>query len=287
MGIARTELFEMLERLYARYDDRRYVHPDPLEFLYRYDQADDREVVAILASTLAYGRVRQILRSVDNLLGRLTEHPALFIRDASGEKLHKVCEGFCHRFHSAPDMSALLLGMKQILRKHGSLHRCFMAGHSGRHETVFPALRAFAGEISVVGGARTRLLLGDPARKGACKRWHLLLRWMVRKDKVDLGTWSAVHPRQLIVPLDTHMHRLSRILGLTARKGASLATAMEVTSGFASICPDDPVRYDFCLTRLGIRQDKDVDWLDEFQRLAAQGSAPEGAMSRSRRRSKG
>ena len=102
-------------------------------------------------------------------------------------------------------------------------------------------------------------LLPSPSAGSACKRLNLFLRWMVRQDNVDPGGWDSVSPAKLIIPLDTHMHRIGRRLGLTPRRQADLRTAIEITEGFRGICPSDPVRYDFALTRLGIRRDEGVE----------------------------
>ncbi|MFW6062129.1 MAG: DUF2400 family protein [Planctomycetota bacterium] len=101
----------------------------------------------------------------------------------------------------------------------------------------------------------------DPSRGSACKRLLLWLRWMVRRDAVDPGDWRGVPASKLVIPLDVHMHRITRLLGFTRRKQANLATAMEVTAGFARLCPADPVRYDFALTRFGIHPDMEPDEL--------------------------
>ena len=101
-------------------------------------------------------------------------------------------------------------------------------------------------------------LLPLPDRGSACKRLNLFMRWMVRQDAVDPGGWSGVPLSKLIIPLDTHMHRISRAMGLTSRRQADMGTAMEVTRAFQKFAPDDPLRYDFVLTRLGIRKDMDV-----------------------------
>ena len=122
--------------------------------------------------------------------------------------------------------------------------------------TVLAGLGVFAAELTAHGDESGRIV-SHPRGKSACKKLNLYLRWMVRSDDVDPGGWRSVHPRQLIVPLDVHMHRMGRLLGLTDRKQADLAAALEVTAAFRAISPDDPVKYDFALTRLGIRADTD------------------------------
>ena len=250
----------MLEELYCRLNRRRYVHPDPLEFLYDYDDPSDREVVALVASSLAYGRVAQILKSVRCVLQRMGSQPFRFLRDASATSLRRDFAGFRHRFNTGEELAALLLGAKGVIERCGSLRGCFTAAMNGDDETVLPALSVFVKELAV---GRCGHLLPDPARRSACKRLNLFLRWMVRSDAVDPGGWEAVSAAKLIVPLDTHMHRTALALGATRRKAADMRTALEITDAFRRIVPDDPVRYDFALTRLGIREEMDfsmVGW---------------------------
>ena len=249
---------EALEELYARYNRRELVHPDPLEFLYAYDDLRDREIVALVASHLAYGRVAQILKSVGRVLERMPA-PASSLRRASLETLSSTLAGFKHRFTTDEKLAALLFGAGRAIVRHGSLGACFGAGLSDSDETVLPALTAFVEELNDGADARQKPPLPSPARGSACKRLNLFLRWMVRRDAVDPGGWNHVPPSKLLVPLDTHMLRISRALKLTRRNQADIRTAQEVTAAFRAFAPEDPVRYDFALTRLGIRHDADLD----------------------------
>ena len=145
-----------------------------------------------------------------------------------------------------------------MAEEHGSLYSCFLKGVSKDDDTVFPGLVYFVRNLTADGKQKTGHLVPDPQRGSACKRLNLFLRWMVRKDRVDPGGWEEVPASKLIIPLDTHMHRIGCIFGFTERKQADLRTAMEITEGFRDIRPEDPVRYDFALTRLGIRDDLDL-----------------------------
>ncbi len=248
-----------LEKLYTKLNRREFVHPDPLELLYLYDDPDDREVVGLIASTLAYGRVKQILKSASNALDRMGPHPAAFVRDSSPDSLRRAFAGFKHRFTTGGALSSMLDGVRVAVDRHGTLGGFFSTLLGPEDETVLSALTSFVGAITDASCASSGLEgaspLPDPERGSACKRLHLFLRWMVRSDDVDPGGWDTVPASKLIVPLDTHMHRLSLLLGLTDRKQANGRTALEVTSAFRSFSPSDPVKYDFALTRLGIRDD--------------------------------
>ena len=253
-----TEHADALEELYRRYNRKQFVHPDPLEFLFDYQDPRDREVVGLVASSLAYGRVGQILRSVSWVLHRMGPSPARFVRDASAPALRRKFRDFKHRFNTGDDLAALLYGAKRTIARHGSLEACFAAAMGKDDETVLPALSGFVGELMTGANGSCNHLLPDPARRSACKRLNLYLRWLVRCDQVDPGGWRCVPPSRLLVPLDTHMHKIARAFGLTHRKAANMRTALEITSAFRGIAPDDPVRYDFALTRLGIHPDADM-----------------------------
>jgi uncharacterized protein (TIGR02757 family) len=247
-----------LEGLYRRLNRRCFVEPDPLQFLYGYPDIRDRELAALVASALAYGRVAGILKSVSLVLEILGPSPHAFLMSASRRRLLEGLSGFRHRFSTGEDVADLLWSARDVIRSCGSLEACFLSGLSPSHDSVLPALSSFVGSLRASGG-RDGFLLARPEKGSACKRWHLFLRWMVRRDEVDPGGWNRVPPSMLIVPLDTHMHRIGARLGGTSRRQADAKAAMEVTDMFRLIAPDDPVRYDFCLTRLGIRSDADPD----------------------------
>ncbi|MBI4965254.1 MAG: TIGR02757 family protein [Desulfomonile tiedjei] len=245
---------ERLSELYRTYNRREFVHPDPLEFLYDYEDLHDREIVGLIASCLAYGNVRQILKSVKSVLDRM-ESPQSFLEKKSKELLIDTFKDFKHRFTTGLELATMLYGVKRVVERHGSLCSCFAKSLREEDETIVPALCVFVKELSAVFDGRPRSLLPSPEAGSACKRFNLFMRWMVRKDAVDPGGWDCVPASKLVVPLDVHMYRISSALGFTKRKQADLRTAFEITAAFRQIAPEDPVRYDFCLTRLGIRDD--------------------------------
>ena len=153
-----------------------------------------------------------------------------------------------------PSEAQTLWALKDVLASYGSLRRCFVAHDDPAAPTILPGLRGLAGELRRSGRAPTHLI-ADPCGAGACKRWHLFLRWMVRRDAVDPGGWDEVCPSRLIVPLDAHTWRLWRALGLTARRTCGLNAALEVTERLKRPWPDDPVRHDFSLMHASVRKD--------------------------------
>ncbi len=258
LGRGRASLSgEVLEELYRKYNRREFVYPDPLIFLYDYENPADREIAGIIASGLAYGNVKQILASVSKVLTEMGPAPRDFLDNTSEAELKRIYRGFKHRWTTGDDVASLLAGVKSAVTEHGSLRACFAACMNGDRGDVLSALDKYVAEINSASGDGCGIL-PIPSRGSACKRLLLYLRWMVREDDVDPGGWSEVSPRNLIVPLDRHMYSISRALGITSRNQADMKTALEITDFFRRLAPEDPVRYDFALTRLGIRDDTDA-----------------------------
>jgi len=217
------------------------------------------EVAALLAADLAYGRVEHIQKSLTNLFERMGESPYAFVR-GFGKAEQKKLSGFKHRFTTDQDISNLLMLLKKVLNRYAGIEEFFIQGYNPGDRNIVPALSRFCNSLLNMYAAEhdgktsrgLKYLLVNPAKGSACKRLNLFLRWMVRNDDVDTGLWKGIDKAKLIVPVDVHMGRLCKILGLYNRKAVSLATAIKITEGFAEIEPADPVKYDFALSRIGI-----------------------------------
>ena len=181
--------------------------------------------------------------------------PSRFVRKTRPGDFRKIYCGFKHRFTTHCDIADLLSALRRILKEYTSLNECFVAGMGRDDETTAPALDVFLEKLDCTGG----YLIPLPRKGSACKRMHLYLRWMVRKDGVDPGGWEGIAPARLIVPLDTHMANIGKTLGMTKRKSADQKMALDITGSFRAISPADPVKYDFALTRFGIHPDMEMD----------------------------
>ncbi|MFA5160852.1 MAG: TIGR02757 family protein [Elusimicrobiales bacterium] len=244
-----------LEKIYALYNRREYVSPDPLELLYRYKSVRDREIAGLAASCFAYGNVRQIVRAGACALAVMGDSPRRYLEKTSPSALRRDFSGFRYRFTRGEELSALLGAAKTIIKEYGWLGGC----------AAREMQRGFAARLRGAARGPVDTLIPSPGKGSALKRLNLFFRWMCRRDEVDPGGWD-IAPSALIVPLDTHMNKIGRALGFTARAGAGMKTALEITAGFAALSPDDPVKYDFCLTRFGIRDGLDME--DLKRRLA-------------------
>ncbi len=250
----------VLEEIHRTFNRRSRAMSDPVSLLYRYDEQADREVAGLVAASLAYGTLKQIMRSVADALGRLDPHPAEFIRQAPPQFLRQTAEGFVHRVANADRFWRLLWAIKDVLEKHGSIQACFLSYDDPDVPTVLPGLQGMAGEMLRRGFGPAHLL-ADPCKRSACKRWHLYLRWMVRSDDVDPGGWSRVSPSRLLVPLDTHTWRLWSGMGFTDRRTCGLGAVLEITEALRRLRPEDPVRYDFALMHASASDDPLLDQL--------------------------
>ena len=255
----RTAIKSVLDKLYKKYNHHDLIKPDPLQFVYRYDNPSDREIVALLSADLAYGRVEQIQKSLTNLFERMGKSPYEFVR-GFGKTEGKKLKGFKHRFNTDQDISDLLILLKKVLNQYTSIEAFFVQGYNPDDRNIIGGLSKFCNSLldiyaSEHNGKTSRglnYLLVNPINGSACKRLNLFLRWMTRDDDVDTGQWKSIDKAKLIVPIDVHMGRLCKILGFYNRKVVSLSTAVKITECFAEIEPADPVKYDFALSRIGI-----------------------------------
>ena len=262
-GVRRELLRRKMDDLYRHYDHR-FVEPDPLEFVRRQTSAADREVVGLIASSLAYGNVRQIKRSIGLVLEAMGDGAAAAVDRLEPRAMARRLARFKHRFNDGRDVACLLFYIRQMREQHGSVEEFFRAGHDAREADVGPALISFTGRTLALGhgglygrgprpaAAGVRFFFPSPASGSACKRLNLYLRWMVRREGVDLGVWRGVDPAGLVIPLDAHVLAIARRVRLTRYKSPGWAMAMDITRRLRTLDPADPVKYDFAFHRMGL-----------------------------------
>jgi len=254
-----------LEGIYADCNVIGRLRRDPLAIVRPFPDPADREVAALVCSTLAFGSVDLIMRACSRALAPLGERPAAALARMGEAELRGAWGGFQYRFCFAEDLIAIMRAIKRARERHGSLEGLFLLGDPGGPDIV-AALGAFVRALKRLGlrdegarheaepdGALRGNLLPDPALGSACKRLFLFLRWMSREDAVDPGGWARVDRARLVVPLDLHMARVCHArLGFMPSRYANLKNALEATAAFRLYSPEDPVKYDFALTRPGI-----------------------------------
>jgi len=251
-----------LDLLYRDFDFEARVRHDPIAFPRRYRRADDREAAAFIAAALAYGRVSQFMPVVGAILDRMGPSPAAFLRSFRLREARRRMQGLRYRFSGTDDLVALLWALSRAFRRFGGLKGLFLEADRPAEKT----LRGCLGGVSrYFLSLDTRPVYGrnlrprgyrhhfpSPETGGAAKRAALFLRWMVRTRDIDLGLWPELGADRLVIPLDTHIARIARCLGLTRRAGVGWAAAEEITQRFRVFDPADPLRYDFALCHQGI-----------------------------------
>jgi uncharacterized protein (TIGR02757 family) len=251
-----------LDDLYRTFDDVSSA-TDPVHIVRRFSARDDREIVGFCAAALAFGRVASVLQSIEALLSVMGDQPAEFVRRFAPGRHARRIQPLVHRWIRGRDLVALMLILQRMLRESGSIEAFFMAGDDPSAPDVGPGLDAFSVralqcDLSAAYGARLTRRPGvcyffpRPSAGSACKRLNLFLRWMVRRDAIDLGVWTRLSPARLIVPLDTHVIRVGRCLRLTRYTSPGWKMAAEITASLRRLDPADPVRYDFSLCHVGM-----------------------------------
>jgi uncharacterized protein (TIGR02757 family) len=251
-----------LDKFYRDYDFKGRLGHDPIEFPHRYENSSDIEVSAFLASSLAYGKVELFKPVIEKILSKMGPNPYEFLLEFSIKKHRRLFEGIKYRFNENEDLIAMLFILHKILTGNKSLENVFMKFCRSDALTVEEGLAGFVSTIlqtntSPVYGkdirpAGLRQLFPSPVNGSACKRANLFLRWMVRDRDIDFGIWEGIPKNKLIIPLDTHIAKISRCLGFTERKSQDWKMAVEITESLKIFDPEDPLKYDFALCHHGI-----------------------------------
>ena len=261
--MGRDALRRRLDELYRQYDHR-FVSPDPLELVRSQSGDADREVAGLVASGLAFGAVAQIKRSISTVLEALGPRPAEAVARLDPRAAALRLRRFRHRWTSGRDVACLLYFVRQMRESHGSVESFFAQGLSPGDADVGPALASFSARALALdhGGlyrgrrlpesAGVRYFFPSPEKGSACKRLNLYLRWMARRDGVDLGVWRRPDPSQLVLPLDAHTFAIARRIRLTRYRSPGWAMALDVTRRLRKLDPADPVKYDFAFHRMGL-----------------------------------
>lgn len=248
------KLKKLLDAKVEKYNRKEFIGNDPVSFPHAFSDRKDIEVAALLASVIAWGNRRMILRSGHKMLFDIMQgRPYDFVMQADLQKLDAAAN--IHRTFFVRDLVYLCRGLRQIYLEHETLERLF------EHRTVWDGIASLRNSLACANGsAFTRHISSPEAVSGrpasACKRLHMMLRWLCRRDGiVDLGIWNNIPPSDLMIPLDVHVARTGRALGLVQRKQNDRRTVEELTSHLREFSPDDPVKYDFALFGVGVDGD--------------------------------
>ena len=252
---------QTLDRLYETYQSQ-YISLDPLGIVRKYRDRRDQEIVAFIAALFALGRTDLIRHAVIDVLNRLGPSPYRFLMSFDPYRDQSLFDGFVYRFYRAWDVGLLMWWISQMLREDGSIRQFYLKEYHSGDRDIGPSLSHFVTQLrkmdtepfyADLNGTKSgaRHFLASPAGGSGCKRLNLFLRWMVRRDTLDLGLWQEISPAKLIIPLDTHIARIGRKLGFTQRTTQDWKMAVEITDSLRAFDPNDPVKYDFALCTMG------------------------------------
>ncbi|MBL7807970.1 MAG: TIGR02757 family protein [Saprospiraceae bacterium] len=248
-------LQSLLDQAVTRFNHPGFIADDPISIPHRFHKLQDREIMGFWAATLAWGQRKTIIQSASRLVNLMDGAPYDFILNHTEQDRARF-ESFKHRTFQATDTLWFLAFFQEYYRKNTTLETAFARHLSPDSLTVEQALAGFHRDFfdHPYAPERTRKHVATPERGSTCKRMNMFLRWMVRKDTtgVDFGIWNQVRPSQLLIPLDVHVDRIARRLGLLERRQTDWQAVLELTARLREFDERDPVKYDFALFGMGV-----------------------------------
>jgi uncharacterized protein (TIGR02757 family) len=255
-----NQLQELLDQKVAEYNRPQFIEDDPISLPHQFSKLQDIEIIGFWVAMLAWGRRPQIIKSGLKLLELMDHAPYDFMINHQ-EVDRKAFLKFKHRTFQPDDALYFLEWFQQYYQQHHSLQEAFARHLQPNDEHIGPALIGFHKDFFALPVAlqRTRKHVSTPQRKSSCKRLNMFLRWMVRQDDkgVDFGLWKKIRPSQLLIPLDVHVDRIAKKLGLLKRKQTDWQAVLELTKNLRKFDAEDPVKYDYALFGIGVL-DEDI-----------------------------
>lgn len=259
----------MLDKYYREFDFSERLKHDPISFPHRYKNPSDVEIAACISSSFAYGNVKLFMPIIKKILDPMGTAPWEFIMSFNPRNDARLFEGIEYRFQKGHDITAFVCILSEVCKYHGSLKKLFLDNYSSDDRNIGQGLSGIINfmrsvDVSAIYGRNEKTkgllqLMPNPRDGSACKRGNLFMRWMVRDKDIDFGLWADSVPKnKLIIPLDTHIARISKCLGLTKRKSTDWKSAVEITESLKRLDPIDPLKYDFALCHKGISGECDA-----------------------------
>lgn len=250
-----VDVKEYLDSLNERYNCAAFIEDDPISVPHRYVKKEDVEIAAFLASTIAWGQRKTIVRNAHRMVDMMDDAPHQFITDATEADL-KALDGFVHRTFNDFDFRYFVHSLQNIYKNYGGLGEFFESRYADTGDMRIVLSEFWRVFFELPSEGRTRRHLSSIDKGAACKRLNMFLKWMVRKDNngVDLGIWN-IPPSALYLPLDVHSGNTARGLGLLERRQSDWRAVEEVTARLREFDAADPVKYDFALFCAGIHKE--------------------------------
>jgi len=248
---------KFLDLLADKFNDKIYLNSDPIDFCYRYSKKEDIEVIGFISALFSYGNVLSIKKHLEILLGLFGKSPYTFLKEGNFSEIQfKIPK---YRFQTSKDILIFLKALSSILKKESSLEKLFYSKNPDAflNERIVNFQKHFTAIAKDITQKKKlsyglSFLIGSSKIKASNKRYCMFLRWMVRDSFPDFGIYKTISKKDLLYPTDVHIVRLSRILGVSNRKSIDFQLAKNISNYFQKLNPDDPLVYDFALSRLGI-----------------------------------
>ena len=244
-----------LDNLVSKYETEDFIKDDPIQFIHKYPQKEDAELAGFIASLFAYGNRKMFIAKLNNLFERADNKISDYIKAGDFSNL----KGFEYRFSKDNDIIPIFETLNKIYFESKGLEELFEYGYKQDND-IYKMLKTvvdyFYSRAPKTAGQGFYHMIPNPENGGAMKRMNMFLRWMVRKPPVDLGIWTFIKPKDLLIPLDVHVARVSRNMGLLTRKSNDFKAVIELTSKLRELCPEDPVKYDFAMFAFGVELNK-------------------------------
>lgn len=240
-----------LDRLVKEYETKDFIKDDPIQFPHRYTDKKDIELAGFISSMFAYGNRKVFVKKLDELFRLMENKPFDYVVNSD----FKNITGFNYRFAKDFDVKEIFLILKDLYIKDGGLEELFEYGWKQKNE-VYPMFQVvtdyFYSRVTNQVGQGFYHLIPNPQNNGTMKRMNMFMRWMVRDGEVDLGIWDFMPKSELLIPMDVHVARISREMGLLTRKSNDIKAVMELTCNLKKLDMKDPIKYDFGMFGKGI-----------------------------------
>lgn len=247
--ITKTELDKLVEK----YENKTFIESDPIQIPHRYKDKEDIEIVAFISALFAYGSRKVFIPKLDELFSKMGKKPLEYIKNGEFSNLIN----FNYRFAKENDVIEILKILSKLYNSNETLQTLFRYGYEQKSN--------IKGMLQVVTdyfylnstdnvGEGFYFMLANPKNNGAMKRLNMFLRWLVRKPPVDFGLWDFIPTSELLIPLDTHVAKISREMNLLTRKSNDFKAVLELTDKLKQFDANDPTKYDFAIYAKGINE---------------------------------
>jgi uncharacterized protein (TIGR02757 family) len=246
------ELKEFLDEKVIKYNTPDFIESDPIQIPHQYSLKEDIEISGFLASTIAWGNRKMIIKNAQQMMNMMGNSPFDFVMSYDEDQLERL-DGFVHRTFNSIDFTYFIKALNNIYKTHGGMEKVFTSHTSS--ESTLPAITEFKRLFfSIEHPDRTTKHVSDPSNGSSSKRINMMLRWFCRQDNkgVDFGIWKDISPSKLSCPLDVHSGNVARQFGLLHRKQNDAKALEELDANLRLLDPKDPVKYDFALFGLGV-----------------------------------